>query len=180
MKRRPKSVRPSSVHIVGEDFHAKAPPGWFNLERIQLEEARATDPETKRDLNLILANFRMMRAEGNELMIAGVDDAKALMTITKIEGATIEKSKLGSDKYCEAIAKTMMEAGQKLESAETSAVRKGIDSCSIRSTSSNGRKYAGIIMFGKTKPYLLMATVDKGREIPVDSLQALVDSWYLK
>ncbi|HVK60655.1 MAG TPA: hypothetical protein VM432_03850, partial [Bdellovibrionales bacterium] len=70
--RAPKPVRPSSLHVVGEDFHAKVPAGWFNLERIQLEEARATDPEAKRQLNKLVASYRLSRADGSELLIANV------------------------------------------------------------------------------------------------------------
>ncbi|HVK62015.1 MAG TPA: hypothetical protein VM432_10710, partial [Bdellovibrionales bacterium] len=111
---------------------------------------------------------------------ANVGSGSAIMTITKIDEARIEKSKLASDTYCKALALKMMEPGQKIVSAETSAIRRGLDTCAIHSTTATGRKIAGVIMFGKSNPYLVMTTVEKDQELPVESLQAFADTWYLK
>jgi hypothetical protein len=178
--KRPKLVRPSSVPIVGSDFQAMVPQGWFDLERIQLEETKASDETEKRDLNLLLMTYRQVRADGGEMMMAGIDGSHALMTISPIEDAKIQKSKLGEDAYCNAIGHVMIPKGERLEYAKPIEIRNGLKTCSLASMTATGKKYAGVIMWGKKHPYLVMTSAEKGTELPTQSLQAFVESWYLK
>lgn len=178
-RRRP-TVKPSSVHLVGEDFHAKVPPGWFNLERLELEESRATDRAMKRQLNMLIANYRMAKADGSEIMVAGMGDRQALITVSQIPEVEIEKSKIGNDEYCKKLGRKIVQAPQKLDYARSMITSVGVKTCSIGSSTSSGRKYAGVIMLGRSNTYLVMSTVEKGVELPSESLQAFVDTWYLK